>query len=71
MTVTQTTRITRDDLEAKFREVAGDVDDQAERARPTLLSGAVAGVTGAVLLAYLIGRRGGRRRSAVVEIRRI
>lgn len=71
MTTTRGAKITRDDIEAKLREFADGVDDQAERARPSLVSGAVAGLTGAIIVAYLIGRRGGRRRSAVVEIRRV
>jgi len=66
-----TARITRDDLEAKLREMAGGVDDRVEAARPALMGGAVAGLVLAVLVAYLLGRRRGRRRSAVVEIRRI
>jgi len=64
-------KITRDDIEAKLREVAGDVDSQVEAARPKLLAGAVALGVAALLLAYLLGRRGGRHRSAQIEIRRL
>lgn len=63
-------RITRDDLEAKLRQVAGELDDTVEDAKPKILTGAVAAGIVLVLLAYLLGRRGGRKRSAVVEIRR-
>jgi hypothetical protein len=66
-----TTRISRDDLEAKLREMSGDVQVAVEARRPKLLGGAVAGVVLLVLLAYLVGRRGGRARSAVVEIRKV
>jgi hypothetical protein len=66
-----TTKITRDDLEAKLREMSGDLDDAVEAARPKLVGGAVAGVLLAVLVAYLWGRRRGRARSAVVEIRKM
>jgi hypothetical protein len=66
-----TTRISRDDLEAKLREMSGDVQVAVEARRPRLLGGAVAGVVLVVLLAYLLGRRGGRARSAVVEIRKV
>ena len=68
---TTTTRITRDDLEAKLRELSGDVEESAERARPTLLKGVIAGAVVALLVAYLLGKRHGRARSAVVEIRKI
>ena len=64
-------RITRDDLEAKLRAMAGDVDDTVEQARPKLLAGAAAGALLALLVAYLLGRRSGRARSAVVEIRKV
>ena len=66
-----TTRITRDDLEAKLRQMSGDLDDTVEAARPQLLGGAVAGIVLVVLVAYLLGRRRGRARSAVVEIRKV
>ena len=66
-----TTHITRDDIEAKLREMSGELDDTVEAAKPRLVAGAVAGVLLAVLVAYLLGRRRGRARSAVVEIRKV
>ena len=69
--MTTTTRVTRDDIEAKLREMAGEVDDRVEAARPTILVGAVAAVVIVGAVAYLWGRRRGRRRSALVEIRRL
>jgi hypothetical protein len=71
MTMTDTARITRDDLETKLREVTGDFEDKVDAARPQLLGGAAAGIILALLVAYLLGRRRGRKRSAVVEIRRV
>lgn len=63
--------ITRATIEAKLREVRGDVEATAEAAKPAILVVAVA--VGAVVLgaAYLLGRRRGRKRSTVVEIRRV
>ena len=66
-----TARITRNDLEAKLREMSGGVEESVEAARPKLIGGAVAGVLLAVLVAYLLGRRRGRARSAIVEIRKV
>lgn len=69
--MTTTARITRDDIEAKLREMAGGVDDRVEAAKPTILVGAVASVVIVGVVAYLWGRRRGRHRSALVEIRRL
>ncbi len=64
-------RITRDDIEAKLRELEGDARDQVASARNTVIAaGVIAGVL-LLLLAFLLGRRGGRERSTVVEIRRV
>jgi hypothetical protein len=64
-------KITRDDIEAKLREVAGDVDTQVEAAKPKIIGGAVAAALITILVVYLLGRRSGKKRSAVVEIRRL
>lgn len=65
------TKITRDDLEAKLRQVVGEVDDRVEEARPRILTVAVVAVVAVAVVAYLFGRRSGKMRSAVVEIRRL
>ena len=66
-----TDRITRDQLEDKFRELEGDARDQVESARSTAVTaGVVAGLL-LLLLAFLLGTRKGRKRSTVVEIRRV
>lgn len=72
MTSTTTaTRVTRDDLEAKIRELQGGAQDQVSSARGTLL--AVGGVVAAVLLLiiFLLGRRAGKQRTTIVEIKRV
>jgi hypothetical protein len=66
-----TARISRDDLENKLREMSGGVEETVEKARPTLISSAVAGVLLVALISYLLGRRRGRARSAVIEIRKV
>jgi hypothetical protein len=69
--MTSTARITRGDLEAKLRQVSGDAEETVEAVKPQLIGGAVAGLLLAVIVAYLFGRRRGRKRSAIVEIRRV
>ncbi len=71
MAVTQPAKkITRDDLEAKFRELTGDVDERAEEAKSTAIS--VGAIVGAALLVgvFLWGRSRGRRKTTIVEVRR-
>jgi hypothetical protein len=64
-------RITRDDIEAKFRELTGEVTDEAESKRSQAVTVALAVGVAMVAVVFLIGRRNGRRRSAIVEVRRI
>jgi hypothetical protein len=68
---TGTGRIDRAAIESKFREVQADLTATVEGARQrVVVVGAAAG--GLVLVAaYVLGRRAGRRRSTVVEIRRL
>lgn len=63
-------KITRNDIEAKFRELTGDVDDKAEAAKSTVLTvGAVVAVA-VVLGVFLLGRSRGRKKTTVIEVRR-
>jgi hypothetical protein len=64
-------RITRDDLEDKFRELEGDAREQAESARSMVVTAGVVAALLLLLLAFLLGTRKGRKRSTVVEIRRV
>ena len=64
-------RITRGDIEAKLREMRGDVEQTAEAAKVPILAIAGGVAAAVVVVAFLLGERGGRRKSAVVEIRRV
>lgn len=64
-------KITRDDLEARFRALQGGVVDKAESARSQLLKAGVGAAVVALVIAYLLGRRKGRRKTTLVEIRRL
>ena len=63
--------ITRHDLEAKLQEIRGEVDSSAQDAKPYAVAAAIAGIVAVVALAYLLGRRKGKKRTTVVEIRRV
>jgi len=63
--------ISRRDIESKFRELQGEVELAGESAKSyALVVGAVAAVA-VVGVAYWFGRRRGKKRSTVVEVRRI
>ncbi|MGH9286535.1 MAG: hypothetical protein ACRD0M_12815 [Acidimicrobiales bacterium] len=63
--------VSRSDIEAKLREIKGEVGSAADAAKPA--GAAAAAVVFVALLgaAYLLGRRKGRKRSTVVEVRRV
>ncbi len=64
-------RITRDDIEAKLRELQGGVDEAADRAVSYALVAGAAVLAGVVVVAFLLGRRKGRRKETYVEVRRL
>lgn len=59
------------DLEAKMRELHGEVEETRQSAASTLITVGAVVVVGVVAVAFLLGRRGGRRRTTVVEVRRV
>jgi hypothetical protein len=63
--------ITRSDIEAKLNEIKGDVESTGQAAKPYALAAAVAGVVALGALAYVLGRRKGRKKTTVVEVRRV
>ncbi len=64
-------KITRDQIEAKLREVTGGVSDEVEEVRSQALAIGLGIVVVSVAIVFLIGRRAGRRKSTIVEVRRI
>jgi hypothetical protein len=68
---TNGSRITREDLEAAFSRVIGEGEATTRAVAPPALAIAGAVAIGVIAIAYLAGRRRGRRRSAILEIRRV
>lgn len=64
-------RVTIEDIEARFRDLAGTTTATVERAKLPLVGGGVAAAVLVMVLLYLLGRRRGRKRATVLEIRRI
>lgn len=63
-------RITRDDIESKFRELQGEVDETAESAKGMALAVGAAVAVVVVVGVFLLGRKRGRRKTTIVEVRR-
>jgi hypothetical protein len=64
-------KVSRDDIEAKLRELRGEVDSRVSDVKFSVTVVAVAVAVTAVVTAYWLGRRRGKRRQTVFEIRRI
>jgi hypothetical protein len=69
--VTPDRKITKGDIEAKLREIQGDIGERTEAAKTPALAIAVGVAVVAIAAAYFLGRRKGKRRQTVLEIRRI
>jgi len=54
-----------------MRELQGEVDETRESATSTLLTVGAVVVVAVVAMAFLFGRRKGKKRTTVVEVRRI
>ena len=69
--MTETTGITPADIEAKFRDIQGQVDVVAEDSKKKMaLAGGVVGII-LLLIIYILGRKAGKKQSSVLEIRRL
>lgn len=68
--MTETTGITPADIEAKFRDIQGQVDVVAEDSKKKLALGGAAGAIVIFLIIYVLGRKAGKKKSSVLEIRR-
>jgi hypothetical protein len=63
--------ITRADLEAKFAQLRGATSSGTEKARVAGTAAVLVGGIVLVLVAYVLGRRRGRKRRTIVEVRRV
>lgn len=64
-------KLTKSDLESKFRDLQGNLTSAAEGAKNKVLVAGGAGLVVLLLIAFLLGRRGGKKKSTIVEIRRL
>lgn len=65
------TKITRDDLEAGIRKLQGDAKDRVDDKKKTLVTiGGIAAVV-FILVVFMLGKRSGKKKTTLVEIRRV
>ncbi len=64
-------RITRDDLETRFRQLQDNVQGRVDDKKATLVTIGVAGGVVLLLIFFLLGNRRGKKKTTIVEIRRV
>lgn len=63
--------VSRGDIEAKLREIRGEVETAGNSVKQyAIVAGAVVAVA-VVALAFTLGKRKGKRKTTVVEVRRV
>ena len=63
--------VTRADIEAKLAQIKGVTDDTTEVAEGAAKTGLVVAAIGVVVVAFLLGRRRGHKKSTIIEVRRV
>jgi hypothetical protein len=64
-------RITRDDLESRFRQLQDNVQGRVEDKKRTLTTVGIGGAVVLLLVFFFLGSRRGKRKTTLVEIRRV
>jgi hypothetical protein len=65
-----TGRVSKADIEQRLRNLQGGVEETIASQRQKIIGAAVAVGVLTILLAFVLGRRSGRKKNTVVEIRR-
>jgi hypothetical protein len=63
--------VTRADIERKLAEIRGVTEDTSDAAQDATKTGLVVAGVAVVVIAFVLGKRRGRKKSTIVEIRRI
>lgn len=64
-------RITREDLEGKFRSVQSDLQGKIDEKKQSIATAVAVGGVVLLVIFFLLGRRSGKRKTTFVEIRRV
>jgi hypothetical protein len=71
MAMSTKTTVSRADLEAKFRSIQEGVQTKVESKRQSVLASGAAGLFVVMLIFFFLGKRSGKKKSTIVEIRRL
>jgi hypothetical protein len=69
--VSEGAHVSRDDIEAKLREIRGEADMAGQSVKQYALIGGAVVAVAVVALAFAWGKRKGKKRTTVVEVRRV
>jgi len=64
-------RITRDDLESQFRQLQDNVQRKVDDKKSAVVTGVAVGGIVLLVIFFLLGVRRGKRKTTLVEIRRL
>ena len=64
-------RVAGGDIEGKLRELRGEVGAVGEASRNYVVIAAAVGAVAVIGMAYFMGRRKGKKKTTVVEVRRV
>lgn len=68
--MTATNPISRDDIRSKLGDLQGEAQQQVAGVKNQAVAAGVGVAILVLVVAFVLGRRGGRRSSAVIEVRR-
>lgn len=63
--------ISREDIQSKLNEIDAEINDTTEAAKPAGIAIAVGVAVAVLVVVFVMGRRKGRRKTTIVEVRRI
>ena len=63
--------VTRADIESKLRQIKGEVDEAVVTSKPYVLIGGAVAAVALVGLTYFVGLRRGKKKTTVVQVRRV
>ncbi len=64
-------KVTRADLEAKLTEIDSELSETGEAVKPKAIAIGVGALVLILILAFLLGRRKGERKTTILEVRRL